>query len=76
VIAGGSATIPASYEMKRALCIKDATGTVHVEGLEVTCTPGAAFDAIAIAAPQATVQLQNIRACVCGTQNGVHGDLV
>jgi hypothetical protein len=76
VIVGGSATVPASDEMKRALYIKDATGTVHVEGLEVTCTKGAEFDAFAISAPEATVQLQNIRACVRGTQNGFHGDLI
>ena len=76
VIVGGSATVPADDKMRRALYIKDATGTVHVEGLEVTCTPDAEFDAFAISAPQATVQLQNIRACVRGTQNGFHGDLV
>lgn len=76
VIIGGSITIPKSDTLQRAIYINGATGTVHIEGIEVTCTPGVYFDAIAINAPLAVVQIQKTRLCSDGRQNIFHGDLV
>lgn len=66
VMIGGEITVPAGDPYQRGLYIKDATGTVHVEGIHFDMS-GAESDAIVIAAPLATVQLQVIRV------DGVHG---
>ena len=76
VIIGGSITVPAKDTTQRAIYIADATGTVHIEGIEVVCTKGVYFDAIAINAPLADVQIQNMRLCSDGRQNIFHGDLI
>jgi hypothetical protein len=62
---------------RRALYIKDATGTVRIEDLFIEGTDNAEFDAIAISAPEAVVELINIRVeDVHGTFAGFHGDIV
>jgi hypothetical protein len=62
---------------RRAVYIKDATGTVRIEDLFIEGVGGAAFDAIAISAPEAVVELINIRVeGVHGTFDGFHGDIV
>lgn len=62
---------------RRALYIKDATGTVRIEDLFIEGTDDAEFDAIAISAPEAVVELINIRVeDVHGTFAGFHGDIV
>jgi hypothetical protein len=66
VIVGGEITVPAGDPFQRGLYIKDATGTVHVEGVHFDMS-GAESDAIVIAAPLATVQIQVVRV------DGVHG---
>ena len=81
VIVGGHITVPRSAQpedrFRRALYIKDATGTVHVEGVVLDSAPGAVWDGIDIAAPEATVQLENVRVDgVRGSLAGYHGDVV
>jgi len=67
VVIGGAISVPEGDRMKRALYIKDATGTVHVEGIHFQMSGGSEADAIVIAAPKATVQIGNVRI------DGVHG---
>jgi hypothetical protein len=84
VIVGGHVRVPAggpsgqqNDRLRRGLYIKDATGTVHVEGVRFDAAPGAVWDAIDIAAPAADVQLENIRVDgVRGAFDGFHGDVV
>jgi hypothetical protein len=62
---------------RRALYIKNASGTVRIQNLFIEGVDGAVFDAIAISAPDAVVQLANIRVeGVRGTFAGFHGDIV
>ena len=80
LIVGGAITIPkgtSSDAERRGIYIKGATGTVHVEGVLIDGSGGAEFDGVAIAAPEATVQLQNMR--IVGVRGGYdtfHGDVV
>lgn len=83
VVIGGSITIPpgtqpgvANDAQRRAIYIKGATGTVHIEGVSIEGS-GAEFDGIDINAPAAAVQLENVRVSgVKGRSNGFHGDVV
>lgn len=77
IIIGGNITVPPEDKMKRALYIKGATGTVHIEGVLIDNPGKTEFDAIAIAAPQATVQLKNIRVeGVRGFMHSWHADIL
>jgi hypothetical protein len=78
VLIGGEITVPAGSppgagndRFRTGLYIKGATGTVHVEGVRFSGVPGAVWDAIDLAAPRATVQLENLR--VDGVRGGFHG---
>ena len=66
VLVGGHITIPpagprASAGDRRGLLIAGQTGTVHIEGLLVDNAGGDLSEGIGIAAPRATVQIQNTR---------------
>jgi hypothetical protein len=82
VIVGGYITVPqgnssATVNETTALSIKGATGTVHVEGVLIDGSGGGEFDGITINAPEATVQLENLR--IVGVRGGyerVHADVV
>lgn len=77
VITGGQISVPSDDKTRRALFIKGATGTVHVEGVLVDNPQNTEFDAIVVAAPDATVQLQNIRVeGLRGFQNSWHADIL
>jgi hypothetical protein len=80
VIVGGSITIPTGTTWdaeRRGIYVKDATGTVHIEGVLIDGSGGGYFDGIGIAAPEATVQLENDRIVgVKGGFEGFHGDIV
>jgi hypothetical protein len=84
VLIGGEITVPPggppgveNDRYRTAVYIKGATGTVHVEGLHLEGAPGAEWDGIDIAAPEATVQLQNIRVDgITGGFHDFHGDVV
>ena len=64
-LVGGHITVTAprgaSGDDRRALALRDQTGTVHVEGLLIDNAGGDLAEGIQIAAPAATVQLQNVR---------------
>jgi hypothetical protein len=81
VVVGGAITLTAGGTENDAehigIYIKGATGTVHVEGVEITGSEGAEFDGIDVNAPAATVQLENLRIMgVRGGFDGVHADVV
>jgi hypothetical protein len=80
VIRGGHVAIEPGRESdtyRRAIYIKNATGTVHIEGVLIDGSGGGPFDAIAINAPEAIVQIQNVRAVgVSGSFEGFHADVV
>jgi hypothetical protein len=80
VIKGGHVTTPTGYtntSERRAIYIKEATGTVHIEGVLIDSSGGGEQDAIAINAPQAIVQLQNIRVLdLKGTFDTEHADII
>src|SRR5919197_2210166 len=65
VLVGGEITIPswgASHPTdNRGLYLKEQTGTVHVEGLLIHDSGGALSEGIDVNAPEAIVQLENVR---------------
>lgn len=76
-IIGGHISVPRSDRQRRALYIKGATGTVHLEGILVDNPDKAEFDAIAIAAPQAVVQIERVRVeGLTGSQATFHSDVI
>jgi hypothetical protein len=80
VIVGGHITVPEGARTgaeRRAIYIKDNAGTVHVEGVLIDSSGGAPSDAIAIAAPDSVVQIQNVRVDdLKGSESGWHADIV
>ncbi len=84
VMIGGMITVPTGappghfYDRYRTgLYVKDATGTVQVEGVLFDGTPEAEWDAIDIDAPLATVQIENVRAeSLRGRFHAFHADVV
>ena len=84
VLIGGAVTIPTGTTpgvpndaQRSAIYIQGATGMVHVEGLEIDGGGGGEFDGVDIAAPQATVQLENLRIVgVRGRYSAFHADIV
>ena len=66
VLIGGHITIPwagadASISSRLGLYLKGQTGTVHVEGLLIDNAGGDLSEGIQINAPDAVVQIQNVR---------------
>jgi hypothetical protein len=85
VMIGGSITVPSSAnqtdnnsdDTDQAIYIRQSTGTVHIEGVQITGDPNTQFDGIDINAPSATVQLENIRVTnVWGSDTTEHADVV
>jgi hypothetical protein len=80
VIVGGHVTVPEDAETdweRRAIYIKDNAGTVHIEGVLIDSSGGSPSDAIAIAAPDSTVQVQNVRVeDLKGDESGWHADII
>jgi hypothetical protein len=61
----------------RAIYIADARGTVHIEGVLIDDVDVGKGDGIDIAAPEATVQIQNSRIVgLTGEERGNHADVV
>lgn len=78
VIIGGYGTA-VSGDSERVIYLQNQVGTVHLEGLLLDNSGGRQADAIAIQAPSATVQIQNVRAVgLIGGQSGSnnHSDVV
>jgi hypothetical protein len=80
VILGGHITLPASADSgneRRAIMVQDATGTVHIEGVLIDASGGGSGDGIAIDSPEATVQIENVRAVgLRGSKDTVHADVI
>lgn len=80
LVKGGHISLPRDTETdqeRRALYFKSQTGTVHVEGVLIDGSGSGEGDGIALNAPAATVQIENVRiAGLRGSEGGVHGDLV
>ncbi len=85
VLIGGSITVPATSnqtdngadDTDQGIYVRAATGIVHIEGVSITGDPDTQFDGIDINAPQATVQLENIRVTnVWGSDTTEHADVV
>ena len=79
VLIGGHITVPpgaTSQAQQRAIYIKDPTGTVHIEGVKIDNSGGSQFDGIAVAAPLATLQLENLRITgISGSLKTLHADI-
>jgi hypothetical protein len=85
VMIGGSITVPSTAnqtdngadDTDTGIYIRHSTGTVHIEGVSITGDPDTQFDGIDINAPDATVQLENIRVTnVWGSNTTEHADVV
>jgi hypothetical protein len=84
VLIGGEITIPTGTTpgarndaQRRAIYIRGATGTVHIEGVKIDGSGGGEMDGVDIAAPEATVQLENLRMeGLRGGYSSFHADLV
>ncbi len=81
VIIGGYITVPTGNKPQdinsRAIYIKNAEGTVHIEGVLIDNSGNSDFDGIAICAPSAVVQIQNCRIMgLTGLFKGTHSDIV
>lgn len=82
VLIGGHITIPTTADLSnkapsRAIYVKDSTGTVHIEGVLIDASGGAQSDAVDITAPQAIVQVQNVRVeNIFGFYNQFHADVI
>ncbi len=81
VLIGGQITVlpsaTADGQDQRAVYVRDCTGTVHLEGLLVDGdVEGSQSDGIAANAPEAVLQVQNVRIeGVRGTESGNHADV-
>ena len=83
VMIGGYISIPVTDRAtttdldRRAIYIKENTGTVHIEGILIDGSAGGESDAIAINSPLSTVQIQNVRAIgLTGTDATMHADVI
>lgn len=80
VLIGGYITVPPgapNQAQQRAIYIKDSTGTVHIEGVKIDNSGGSEFDGIAVAAPEAIVQIQNVRINgLTGSLKTLHADIL
>jgi hypothetical protein len=80
VVIGGHVTVPQgtpSDRERRGLYFKGQTGIVHVEGVLIDGSARGEGDGIAINAPQAIVQIENVRIVdLHGSEPGTHADVV
>lgn len=85
IMIGGSITVPSTANQidngadntDTGIYIRQATGIVHIEGVQITGDPNTQFDGIDVNAPAATVQLENIRVTnVWGSDTSMHADAV
>ena len=85
VLIGGQITIPSTADQTdngvdntdTAIYVKGATGTVHIEGVLIHGETDVMFDGIDINAPEATVQIENVRMTgVWGSDRTEHADAI
>lgn len=81
VLIGGAITVLPTAQIdgqdQRAIYVSKCTGTVHIEGLYINgAVAGSQADGIAVNAPQALVQIQNVRVeGMRGAKSGNHADV-
>ncbi len=82
---GGQITVPSTANQSdngadntdSGIYIKGSTGTVHIEGMLISGQGYTMFDGIDINAPQATVQIENVRMTgVWGSYSSEHADVI
>lgn len=85
VLIGGSITVPSTANQTdngadhtdTAIYVHDSTGTVHIEGVVIKADPYVMFDGIDVNAPQAIVQVENVRMeDVYGSYSMEHADVI
>ncbi len=78
VLIGGRVSIPCESTAygRTGIKVRGATGTVHIEGVLIDNSGGYLTDGVAIAAPAATVQLQNLQIGPVWDSTSAHPDLV
>jgi hypothetical protein len=78
VIVGGHVTVPADADEdweRKALSFSGQTGTIHVEGVLIDAAGEG--DGISVSAPDAILQLENLRIVgLRGSEDGTHADVV
>ena len=85
VLIGGSITVPSTANQTdngadntdTAIYVRGSTGTVHIEGVAINADPNVMFDAVDVNAPQATVDVENVRVQgVYGSYTMEHADVI
>lgn len=85
VLIGGHITVPATANQSdngrddtdTAIYVRGSTGTVHIEGVLIDADPNVMFDGIDVNAPQATVDIEDIRIDdVYGSYTSEHADVI
>ncbi len=85
VLIGGKITVPSTANQTdngadgtdTAIYIRASTGTVHIEGVLIRADPDTEFDGIDVNAPEATVQVENVRVeDVYGSMTTEHADVI
>jgi hypothetical protein len=85
VLIGGEVTVPSTANQTdngadgtdTAIYIRASTGTVHIEGVLIKADDDTQFDGIDINAPEATVQVENVRVeDVYGSLTTEHADVI
>jgi hypothetical protein len=85
VVIGGQITVPSTANQNdngaddtdTAIYVKGSTGTVHIEGMLINGQTNTMFDGIDINAPQATVQVENVRVTgLWGSYTSEHSDAI
>jgi hypothetical protein len=85
VVIGGQITVPSTAnqtdngadDTDTGIYVKGSTGTVHIEGMLISGQANTMFDGIDINAPQATVQIENVRMTgLWGSYTSEHSDAI
>ena len=85
VLIGGEVTVPSTAnqtdngadDTDTAIYIRGSTGTVHIEGVLIRADADTEFDGIDVNAPEATVQVENVRMeDVYGSMTTEHADVI
>jgi hypothetical protein len=84
-LVGGEITVPTTAnqtdngadDTDTGLYVRAATGTVHIEGVLIKAESDTLFDGIDVNAPEATVQVENVRVeDVYGSLDSEHADVI
>jgi hypothetical protein len=85
VLVGGEVTVPSTADQTdngadgtdTAIYVRGSTGTVHIEGVQIDGQTNTMFDGIDVNAPQATVQVENVRMTgLWGSYSTEHADAI